>query len=33
MIGKKGLWLPSMAQISDTEIDKICSQIYNFYLS
>ena len=33
MIGKKGLWLPSMAQISDTEIDKICSQISNFYLS
>jgi len=33
MIGKKGLWLPSMSQISDKEIDNICRQISNFYLS
>lgn len=31
MIGKKGLWLPSMVQISDIQIDKICSKISEFY--
>jgi perosamine synthetase len=31
LIGKKGLWLPSMSQISDEEIDRICFEISKFF--
>ena len=31
LIGKKGLWLPSMSQISDEEIDRICLEISKFF--
>ena len=30
-IGNHGLWLPSACQLSDNEIDKICSLIIDFY--
>jgi perosamine synthetase len=30
-IGSKGLWLPSMVQLKDSEINYICSEINNFY--
>jgi perosamine synthetase len=30
-IGLKGLWLPSMIQLSDEQIDRICSEIKAFY--
>ena len=32
-VGKKGLWLPSASQLSDDQIDYICSQITSFYLN
>lgn len=31
MIGQKGLWLPSMVQLTDSQIEKICSHIKEFY--
>lgn len=31
-IGKSGLWLPSMIQLSDAQIDRICEDIRLFYL-
>jgi perosamine synthetase len=31
MIGEKGLWLPSATQLTDNEIDFICSKISDFY--
>ena len=30
-IGKKGLWLPSAAQLKDEEIKYICNTIKDFY--
>ena len=30
-IGEKGLWLPSMAQLTDSEIDYICNLIKDYY--
>jgi len=30
-IGKKGLWLPSSVQLMDSDIERICSEIINFY--
>jgi perosamine synthetase len=30
-IGARGLWLPSMVQLSDNQIDFICAEIKNFY--
>lgn len=30
-VGRKGLWLPSMSQLSDSEIDYICVCIREFY--
>ena len=30
-VGEKGLWLPSAAQLTDAEIDKICRLIKEFY--
>lgn len=31
MVGSMGLWLPSMVQLSDEQIDLICNHIVNFY--
>ena len=31
LVGEKGLWLPSAAQLSDNEIEKICLNIKKFY--
>jgi len=31
MIGVKGLWLPSASQLSDNQIDYICSKIKSFF--
>ena len=31
IIGEKGLWLPSAAQLSDEQISKICESIIKFY--
>jgi perosamine synthetase len=31
MIGKKGLWLPSAVQLTNSEIDYICDEIRGFY--
>ncbi len=31
MVGMKGLWLPSATQLTDEEIDRICSAISQFY--
>lgn len=31
MVGTQGLWLPSAVQLSDAEIDRICSIILSFY--
>lgn len=31
LVGKKGLWLPSLVQITDDEIDYICNKIIKFY--
>jgi perosamine synthetase len=30
-IGRSGLWLPSMIQLTDTQIKQICREIGNFY--
>ncbi len=30
-VGNNGLWLPSMIQLTNTQIDKICSHIRDFY--
>lgn len=30
-IGREGLWLPSMIQLSDVQIDRICAAIRSFY--
>ena len=30
-IGRRGLWLPSMIQLSDAQIDRICDEINRFY--
>lgn len=30
-IGREGLWLPSMIQLSDAQIDRICAAIRSFY--
>ena len=30
-VGKNGLWLPSSGQLTDTEIDKVCDTIKQFY--
>lgn len=30
-IGQSGLWLPSMIQLSDAQIDRICDEIRKFY--
>ena len=30
-VGEYGLWLPSMIQISDDEIERICLAIRSFY--
>jgi len=30
-IGERGLWLPSMIQLSDAQIDRICGEIARFY--
>ncbi len=30
-VGKNGLWLPSACQLSDQEIDRICSLVIDFY--
>jgi len=30
-IGKSGLWLPSMIQLEDDQIDYICNKIKEFY--
>ena len=32
-IGKEGLWLPSMVQLTNAQIDTICSNIKDFYTS
>jgi perosamine synthetase len=32
-VGIQGLWLPSAVQLSDAEIDRICSTIFSFYRS
>lgn len=31
MVGKKGLWLPSFTQLSDKQIEYICTSIREFY--
>ena len=31
LIGEKGLWLPSSAQLSDEHIDSVCNSIREFY--
>lgn len=31
LVGEKGLWLPSAAQLTDEEIDHICEQIKRYY--
>lgn len=31
LIGQKGLWLPSFTQITDEQLDRICTEIKNFY--
>jgi perosamine synthetase len=31
IVGDKGLWLPSASQLSNLEIELICSKIYEFY--
>lgn len=31
-IGRSGLWLPSMIQLSDAQIERICQSIRSFYL-
>ncbi|MEO6078548.1 MAG: DegT/DnrJ/EryC1/StrS family aminotransferase [Steroidobacteraceae bacterium] len=31
-VGREGLWLPSMIQLSDGQIDRICSRIAEFYV-
>ena len=30
-VGEKGLWLPSAAQLTDAQIDRICEAIATFY--
>lgn len=30
-VGRKGLWLPSMVQLSDAQIDEICESIRHYY--
>jgi perosamine synthetase len=30
-VGRSGLWLPSMIQLSDAQIDRICGEIRRFY--
>ncbi len=30
-VGRRGLWLPSMVQLTDKQIDFICTEINNFY--
>lgn len=30
-IGREGLWLPSMIQLSDAQINFICHKIVDFY--
>lgn len=30
-IGREGLWLPSMIQLSDAQIDRVCTAIRAFY--
>ncbi|MRI34330.1 aminotransferase [Endozoicomonas sp. OPT23] len=32
LVGQKGLWLPSAVQLTDGEIDRICTAIREFYL-
>jgi perosamine synthetase len=32
-VGEKGLWLPSAAQLTDAQIDRICEAITTFYKS
>lgn len=31
MVGEKGLWLPSSAQLTDDEIDRVCRSVRTFY--
>jgi len=31
LVGEKGLWLPSAVQLTNDEIDRICSEITSFY--
>lgn len=31
LIGRSGLWLPSMVQLTDTQIDRVCETILEFY--
>ena len=31
MIGFSGLWLPSMVQLTDSQIDRVCDAVLNFY--
>ena len=31
LVGKKGLWLPSASQLSNEEVEYICSSIKSFY--
>lgn len=31
IVGRKGLWLPSMVQLLDAHIDRVCREIKNFY--
>lgn len=33
LVGQKGLWFPSASQLSDEEVNFICSQVVNFYSS
>jgi perosamine synthetase len=33
MIGKNGLWLPSAGQLTDEDVNRICTAISNFYTS
>ncbi len=31
MVGEKGLWLPSAVQLTDTEVNRVCDAIADFY--
>jgi perosamine synthetase len=33
LIGQKGLWLPSAVQLTDSEVDRICHSIHDYYRS